>query len=138
MTVSIEEKKEEAIKRMKEIGIFKPTIRQFKDEGLVSISKPPFGAFYWAEGDDLERIKNFEKENNALVYVVIRSFTNFGILDSYLFISDYRDEEWETDREDLKENRQLAYVYNHSNPYFSEFGSIGFVTTSAAGLRRIW
>ena len=138
MTVSIEEKKEEAIKRMKKIGIFKPTIKQFEEEGLVSISEPPFGAFYWAEGDDLERIKNFEKENNALVYVVIRSFTNLGTLDSYLFVSDYRDEEWEMDREDLKENRQLAYVYNHSNSYFSEFGSIGFVTTAAAGLRRIW
>lgn len=138
MSVSIEEKKAEAIDRMKKIGIFGPTIKQFRESGLVSISEPPFGAFYWAEGEDLKRIKEFEEQHNALVYVVIRSYTEFGQLDAFLYVSDYKDEEWEMDREDLKENQQCAWVYNHDAPWCSEFGSIGFEKTAAAGLRRTW
>ena len=38
MKVSIEEKKAEAVERMRKIGIFGPTIKQFKESGLVSIS----------------------------------------------------------------------------------------------------
>ena len=92
MNVNTEEKKTEAVARMKRLGIFPQTIEQFQDEGYVSISEPPFGAFYWAEGEDLERIRQFEEEHNALVYVVIRSYTNIGKLDSMLFVSDYPEE----------------------------------------------
>ena len=67
MNISMEEKKVEAIARMKKLGIFPQTIKQFEDEGYISISEPPFGAFYWAEGEDLERIRQFEAEHNALV-----------------------------------------------------------------------
>ena len=92
MRISIEEKKAEAIERMKALGIFPQTIQQFKNEDCISISEPPFGAFYWAEGQDLERIRQFEAENDALVYVAIRSYTTIGKLDSYLFVSDYAEE----------------------------------------------
>ena len=67
MRISIEEKKAEAIERMKALGIFPQTIKQFKDEGYISISEPPLGAFYWAEGEDLERIRQFEDEHDELV-----------------------------------------------------------------------
>ena len=139
MKISIKEKKAEAIERMKALGIFPQTIRQFVDAGYISISEPPFGAFFWAEGKDLERIKQFEVEYNALVYVVIRSYTNIGKLDSYLFVSDYA-EEWEIDRENIckLENGLFAYVYNHDAPDFSEMGYIGIKSTVAAGLRRTW
>ena len=41
MRISIENKKIEAVKRMRALGIFQETIRQFEDEGLVSVSEPP-------------------------------------------------------------------------------------------------
>lgn len=81
MNVTREEKMAEAIERMKALRVFKPTIKQFKDDGYISISEPPFGAFYWAEGDDLKRIREFEEQNNALVYLVVRSYTTFGKMD---------------------------------------------------------
>ena len=137
MNISMEEKKIEAIARMKKLGIFPQTIKQFEDEGYISISEPPFGAFYWAEGWDLERIKQFETEHNALVYVVIRSYTNIGKMDSMLFVSDYP-EEWEMDQDDMKRDQQVAYVYNHDAPDCSEIGAIGIEGTPAAGLRRTW
>ena len=135
--IDVEIKKKEAVERMKLLGIFEPTIEQFRDEGLVSISEPPLGAFYWAEGEDLERIREFEKEHNALVYVVVRSFTSLGKMDSYLFVSDDT-EEWEGDRMGCKDGEVFAYVYNHDIPSYSEFGYIGVKRTVAAGLARVW
>lgn len=137
MTVSREEKKVEALARMKALGIFPETIKQFKKDNLVSISEPPVGAFFWAEGDDLQRIKDFEAQNNALVYVVVRSYTTIGKMDAYLYVSDYP-EEWEQDHDDIKEKCPLVYVYNHDMPDCSEFGSIGIKPTIAAGLSRVW
>ena len=139
MNVSREDKKIEAIKRMELLKIFPQTIKDFKDEDLVSISEPPFGAFYWAEGDDLAKIKKFEEKKNALVYMVIRSYyRELGKMDSYLFVSDFKDEEWEMDNNDLANGQALAYVYNHDDPDFSEFGLIGIKLAPAAGLVRIW
>lgn len=137
MNKSIEAKKAEAICRMKRLGIFPETITQFERDGYVSISEPPVGAFYWAEGADLKRIKNFEAEYNALVYVVIRSYTTIGTMDSYLYVSDYP-EEWEDDRRLLDENAPYAYVYNHDASDCSELGAIRIRRTIAAGLLREW
>ena len=137
MNVSIEEKKAEALWRMKKLGIFPGTMKQFEKQGYVSISEPPFGAFYWAEGEDLKRIREFEKEHNALVYVVVRSYMEFGKMDAYLYVSDYPDE-WRQDNMDLENREPIAYVYNHDMPDCSEFGCIGIAPTIAAGLRRTW
>ena len=135
MNVSIEEKKAEAVKRMKAIGIFPETIKQFEKQGLVSISEPPVGAFFWTDEQETADVKAFEEEYNCLVYCIIRSYTAFGKLDSYLYVSDNK-EEWEWDWYDLKDNLAVAYVKNHDVPEFSEFGTIGFEKTIAAGLKR--
>ena len=131
------EKKQEAIARMKMWGIFPHTIKQFEKDNLVSESAPPLGACFWLNDEQLARVRQFEKENNALVYHVIHSYTSIGEMESYLFVSDYP-EEWEIDREDIKTGQQLVYVYNHDAPDCSEFGSIGIRRTAAAGLQRIW
>ena len=57
MNVSIEDKKAEAVARMKLLGIYPETIDQFEREGLVSISEPPFGAFFWVDDEDKKRIQ---------------------------------------------------------------------------------
>lgn len=137
MTVSAEEKKIEAIARMKLWGIYPPIVKQFEKENIVSESAPPLGACCWLNEEQRKLVKEFETEHNALVYHVIHSFTTIGEMESYLYVSDYP-EEWEYDREDIKEGRQLAYVFNCSMPDCSEFGSVGIERTAAAGLRRIW
>ena len=124
MNVSMENKKAEAIKRMKALGIFTQTIQQFAKQGLVSYSEPPMGANYWLDDEQEQIVKKFEEEYNALVYFAIRSYTEFGQLDSFLYVSDY-EEEWEMDNEDLEDGYAYAYVYNYDVPDFSELGSIG-------------
>lgn len=137
MKVSVEKKKAEAVERMKKFGVYKPTVRQFEKQGLVSLSEPPFGACYWLDDKEMEEVRKFEKEYNAVVYHVIRSFTEFGVMDAYLYVSDY-EEEWEYDRDDIKLKQQVCYVVNRNMPDCSEFGSIGIELTQAAGLRRTW
>lgn len=137
MNVSIEMKKAEAVKGMKKLGIFEPTIKQFEKEDLVSISEPPVGAFFWVQGDELEEMREWEKEHNALVYVIVRSYTTLGKMDAYLYVSDHEDE-WQEDNEYLKEGEVLAYVINRTMPDCSEFGCIGVKRTIAAGLERVW
>ena len=139
MKVSLEEKKAEAVARMEMLGIFPETIRQFEKDGLVSVSEPPFGAFFWVDEEDKKLIAEFEKSRSALVYMIVRSyFKDWGKVDAYLFVSDYKDEEWDLDRNDLKHGQALAYVYNHDEPVFSEIGTVGLQLTVAAGLQRIW
>lgn len=137
MNISREEKKIEAIERMKKLGVFPETIKQFEQEDLVSISEPVFGAFFWIEGDELEEMKRWEQVHNALVYVIIRSYTSIGKMDSYLYVSDHKDE-WQQDRAMLNRNETFAYVINRDMPDCSEFGSIGIRRTIAAGLVRTW
>lgn len=137
MKVSREEKKKEAIKRMKLWKIYPETIKQFEKDGLISMSEPPFGAYYWITPEIEKAVREFEEEYNAMVYSVIRSYTNIGIMDSYLFVSDYC-EEWGMDINDISKHRALAYVNNIAYPDCSELGSIGVERTPAAGLKRIW
>lgn len=134
MNISIEEKKAEAIRRMKMLGIFPETIKQF-EAGYVSRSEPPFGAYYWVEGEELEALRKFEEEHDYLVYTVVRSYTSIGMMDSYLFVGDDV-EEWELDRDDLKDGYAFSYTVNHNAPDCSEFGTIGIKLSVAAGLVR--
>lgn len=137
MKISREEKKIEALGRMKRLGVFPETIKQFEQEDLVSISEPPVGAFFWVEGEELNEMKQWEKEHNALVYCIVRAYTSIGKMDAYLYVSDHKDE-WADDREMLRNNETIAYVINRDMPDCSEFGSIGIRRTIAAGLARTW
>ncbi len=137
MNKSIETKKEEAVSRMKRLGISPEIVRQFEQDGYINISEPPAGAFYWAEGEDLQHVRNFEADYNALVYVVIRSYTEIGKIDSYLYVSDYP-EEWEYERGLLDKNTSSVYVYNHNAPECSELGEIGIRRSGEGRLLREW
>ena len=133
--VTYEEKKAEAVKRLHALGILPETVRQFEKDGKISVSEPPIGGLYWVTEEDLAHIREVEKDYRCLVYFVIRSFTNFGTLDSYLFVSDYP-EEWKEDWEDMEDHIICAYVYNHDDPQFSEMGSVGYYKTPAASILR--
>ena len=135
MKVTREKKKEEAIKRMKALNIIDNAINQFKKDDIVMVTEPPFGALYWLEDDEKEMVRKFEEENNALVFMVVRAFTNFGKMDSLLFVSDY-EEEWEMDNEAIVDGYVLSYTKNYDMPDCSEMGSI-VVKPMFGGLVRI-
>ena len=134
MKVSKENKKKEAIQRMKALGIYSESIKQFERD-MVSYSEPPMGANYWLDDEQKAIIKEFEEEYDALVYFGMRSYTEFGKLDSFLYVSD-NEEEWFMDNADIQEGYAVAYVYNHDVPEYSEIGSIA-VRERFGGLVRV-
>ena len=115
-----------------------------KEEAVTRLGLIGAGKFFVSErgtmrlADEAERVmvENFEKKYDAIVYHVIHQWTNIGELYSLLYVSSY-EEEWEADREDLKNDRCLAYVINIDMPTCSEFGSIG-VKRFCNWIARIW
>ena len=134
MAMTVEAKREEAIERLKILGVMQSVVDDFK-RGVVNQSER-FGLLYWLDDKQKEMVKKFEEEHNAVVYHIIHQTTNIGKLLNILYVSDW-DEEWEMDRDDLKEGQALAYVMNLSMPDCSEFGTIG-VKESVGGLMRTW
>lgn len=136
MNVSREIKKEEAIKRMKALHLFAPCTDAFKKRNEVQFTEITGGLYEFSGDEELtKQVKEFEEEYNALVYHVIHTYTAFGELYSFLYVSDYQ-EEWEMDNEDIKDNYAMAYVWNKTMPDCSEFGSIA-VMQKFGGIVRI-
>ena len=134
MNVSLKDKKIEALERMKILGVPFGIVQRFIKDGEVYACEPPFGEFCEISSGDKKRIDDFEKVNSALVYLILRNNDfGFGKMDSYFFVSDYAENEWRMDREDLKNGQALVYVRNYDEPMSSEFGTIGFRN---GGLRR--
>lgn len=125
MNVSMENKKTEAIKRMKTLDLYKPYINLFEKDNKIFLSEMTGGVYEFNDDEELNaKVKAFEAEHDALVYHVIRTMTQFGELYNFLYVSDY-EEEWEMDNADIADGYALAYVWNKTDEWCSEFGSIG-------------
>ena len=136
MNVSKEIKKAEAIKRMKTLQLFTPCIKAFEKRDEVQLSEMTGGLYeFSAEAELTVKVREFEEDHNALVYHVIHTFTQFGELYSFLYVSDHKDE-WDMDNDDLKDNYALAYVWNKDDEWCSEFGTI-CVKQKFGGLVRV-
>lgn len=134
--VTREKKKEEAIKRMKVLGLFKPCIKSFEKYDELQLTEPTGGLYEFSDNAELNaKIKEFEEEYNALVYHVIHTYTQFGELYNFLYVSDY-EEEWEYDNEDVKAGYAVAYVWNKTDEWMSEIGGIA-VREMFGGLVRV-
>lgn len=130
-----EERFIEAIERMKLLTLDKQCIEAFV-KGKVWESEG-FGALYEVNQKEQELIDNFEKNHpNCLVYHMIHNLFEFGECYSMLYVSGDK-EEWESDKEDIKDGYVFAYVENVDDPWCSEFGSIA-ISPSFGGLVRIY
>ena len=136
MNVSREIKKTEALNRMKTLQLFTPCIKAFEKRNEVQLSEMTGGLYEFSGDEDLTaKVKAFEEEYNALVYHVIHTYTQFGELYSFLYVSDHQDE-WDMDNEDIKDNYAMVYVWNKDDEWCSEFGSIA-VRQKFGGLVRV-
>ena len=124
MKTTNEQKKIEALERMRTLKLYPNIIKEFEKENVVNMSENG-GFLYWLTDEQKEIVLDFEAEHDALVYHVIHDFTGFGELLTFFYVSD-DDEEWEYDRADLKEGYACAYVKNLTDDMCSEFGSVCF------------
>ena len=114
----------EAIERMKLLGLIANVISEFQNEKVINKSEQ-VGILYWLDEDEKNFVKDFEAENNAVVYHIIKTYTSIGCMLSVFYVSD-DESEWEMDKEDMKTGEQLCYVKNIDNEDCSEFGYIQF------------
>ena len=129
-----EERFDEAIKRMKLLKLDKECIEAFTN-GKVWESEG-FGALYEVNQKEQELIDNFEKNHpNCLVYHMIHNVFEFGECYSMLYVSGDK-EEWEQDKQDIKDGYTFAWVENVDLDWCSEFGTIA-VKSQFGGLVRL-
>lgn len=129
-----EERFIEAIERMKLLKLDNSCIEAFI-KGKVWESEG-YGALYEVNQKEQELIDNFEKNHpNCLVYHMIHNIFEFGECYSMLYVSGDK-EEWEQDKQDIKDGYTFAWVENVDLDWCSEFGSIA-IKSQFGGLVRI-
>jgi hypothetical protein len=132
------EQKEIAIKCLEALDIYKPYIRKFKSKAGIPCFFENFAGFYADQEPELwEKIKEVQTTTGCLVYAIVHELTDFGEIWSMLCVS--RDPDSLDDFLIEKGGNQFytyAYVWNKSNPQFSEFGDV-VVKSAYGGLKRI-
>lgn len=135
-----EKQKNEALKRMAMLNLMPQVIKDFEKKDKVYYSERQNAFFnailYWLDNEPnyVEIVNKFEKEHNCLVYHCQLTHMEFGDLLSLLYVSD-SEEEWEQDKQDLREGYAFSYVVNIGCKYNSDFGTIG-IRPSQGGVLR--
>ena len=136
MESTLEERKKEAIKCLKQLNIYKPYIEGFEKENDVCYFERFAGYWAYQEPDLIAKIQELEKEYNLTVYAITHEVFEFGDCYSFLYIPNNK-EDWEYVIERTSPNSQyvFAYVWNLDDDYCSEFGTIS-VQSFGGGIRR--
>ena len=122
---------------MKQLKIYKPFIDDFKDKDLVCYSEHCIGYWVYQKTEVEAKMREIEQEYNCLVYAITHEFTNIGELYNFLIVPNYP-EEWDELLYAQNDNQYIAYAYvwNKSDDWCSEFGSIS-IQAAVGGIRRI-
>lgn len=133
--VTIEEKRKEALLRMKMLKLHSNVIDEFWKENKLNKSEGLNAILFFLTDEEKKRIKRIEEKYKILVYHVIHTYTtNLGELYDLLYVSNHK-EEWEYDRQDIKQGIILSrteVIYDSIN---SEFGSIGIQSKNGGVVR---
>lgn len=136
MNTTVEERKNKAIEYLKELDIFKPYINGFEKNNDTCFYENYGGFWTFQDKELLAKQKELEEKYNCTVFAITHEYTEFGECYSFLLVSDYK-EEWEYTLEKVDYNKfyAFAYVWNKSDDYCSEFGTIG-IKSKYGGIRR--
>ena len=125
-----EEQVAEAVKRLRMLFADDAIPDAFEKTGTAFLCDHPDGHPIPMPMEMMDDIRQLEKQNDLLVYLVIADSWSF----SYLYVSQYK-EEWELDVNDLGEGYPVVYVENIEDPECSEFGSIHIVKNGDGFIR---
>ena len=137
MNTTLQERKEQAIKCLKELDIYKPYIKGFKQDNQVCYFEHFAGYWAWQEPELIQKIKEIEEKHNCTVYAITHENTSFGELFDFLIVTNYK-EEWDSLLTKCEQNQfyAFAYVWNKTDDNLSEFGTI-VIETFGGGIRRL-
>ena len=146
-TVTKEQQRQEAIARLRileERGLM-PEVRRDFENGRVMWSErvviPGLGAngilYHLDENPEFEKIiRDFEAENDSLVYHATHEVFEFGEVLDIFYVSKYEEEWLAQDRADLEDGYCLVYAANLDVDWCSEFGTVGIAVSPSGGLVR--
>lgn len=130
-----EQKTAEAVARMREMGMMPEAIQMFKQDHLLQSEGRGFLSGILYDLDERARkAVSVVSDNGGMPYHVIKSFTEVGTLYAVLYVS-HSEEEWDMERME-NDGSIFSYVYNATNPSYSEYGYIG-IRPANGGLERI-
>lgn len=133
MIATREKQKAEAVKWLELMGVREDVRRKFEEDGTVMLCD---NEQYFPVEDWMAReIERAERQLGVVVYLVVRKLTVFGTLDALLYVGKY-DEEWKTDRRNIKRGYAMSCCINRDDPDLSELGSISFRMTSDGAIVR--
>lgn len=137
MKTTKEQRKEQAVKLLNQLAIYKPYIKGFEQADNVCFFEN-FGGFWVYQEPEIEKkMKEIEKEYDCTVYAVTHEYTDFGECYDFLIVGDYKSE-WKSLV--CKVNggfNVFAYVWNKTDDFCSEFGTVG-IKSFGGGIKRIW
>lgn len=130
--------KEEAIKRLTRLNIYKPYINGFKAKAQKVCFFENFAGFWVNQEPEIEaKMKEIEQEYGCTVYAITHEFTAFGECYDFIVVSQYK-EEWDYELEKVQSSTfySFAYVWNKTNEWCSEWGTIE-LRTFGGGIKRV-
>lgn len=131
-----EELKKEALVRMQMLQLNDDAIKDFEENEKAWKSETNMGILYWLNDEEEKMVKEFEENNNCIVYHLIHNnYLEIGECYSIFYVSQYEDE-WEMDRYDIKAYYPFVYVKNIDDETLSEYGSIGIRPVNSGLVRE--
>ena len=137
MKTTKEQRKEQAVKLLNQLAIYKPYIKGFEQADNVCFFEN-FGGFWVYQEPEIEkRMKEIEKEYDCTVYAVTHEYTDFGECYDFLIVGNYKSE-WKSLVCKINGGFNVfAYVWNKTDDFCSEFGTVG-IKSFGGGIKRIW
>lgn len=120
---------------MKILNLHKKVIKELREEDKLNKSEGSLGALYYLNEKEQLMVKNYESTRKVLVYHIIHSFSNLGETYDLLYITQYK-EDWNAEKEDLKNGYALSRTEVIDFPPNSESGIIG-IESRNGGIVRI-
>ena len=128
--------KEQAVKYLQTLDIFKPYIDGFDRFDEVCVFERYAGFWVYQYPEIEAKMKAIESEFKCTVYAITHEFTQFGECYSFLIVTNYK-HEWKTLlRSDKNKHSAFAYVWNKTDEWCSELGTIT-VKSAGGGIKRI-
>ena len=121
------QKRAEAAKRMRLLGVKEEHIQDFEQDGKIYFSAEDKTIAELSEAD-IKNIEKFENDYHVLVYMVIRKDSQYGMKDAMLYVSS-DENDWPLEEDELKMGYAFTHLINHRCPEVLEFYRIGFART---------
>ena len=96
-----------------------------------------FGGFWAIQEPEIQnKMINLQYEHDITIYAITHEFCEFGECYSFLYVNKYKEEWGFTLESEGNLHNAFAYVWNKTDDWCSEFGTIG-IQSLFGGIRRI-